>query len=167
MMAKLTKMREKFMSKEKDNTGFTLVELIVVIVILAILVGVTIGGVYGYVAKSRTNTDINNASAIESALQVITTSKDAKGTANKTDEPFTIDNSTAAKTSDDVATALGISSADGKKKVKEILPDGIPVSKSGSTLKGKYSTDAQGRFTSISLKAYTTGAGSTELKAEE
>lgn len=33
----------------RGNKGFTLVELIVVIVILAILVGVTIGGIYMYV----------------------------------------------------------------------------------------------------------------------
>ena len=31
---------------KQSNKGFTLVELIVVIVILAILVGVTIGGIY-------------------------------------------------------------------------------------------------------------------------
>lgn len=31
---------------KKKNKGFTLVELIVVIVILAILVGVTVGGIY-------------------------------------------------------------------------------------------------------------------------
>ena len=165
MMAKLTEMREKLISKKKDNKGFTLVELIVVIVILAILVGVTIGGVYGYVAKSRTNTDINNASAIESALQVITTSKDAIGAANKTDEAFEIDNSTAAITSDTVATKLGITDTNGVKKVKEILPDGIPMSKNKSKLSGKYSTDAQGHFTSISLKAVdSTGSA---LEAQE
>ena len=164
MMAKLTEIREKLISKKKDNKGFTLVELIVVIVILAILVGVTIGGVYGYVAKSRTNTDINNASAIESALQVITTSKDATGTLNATDTAFTIDNSAAAKTSADVASALGITSEDGIKKVKEILPDGVPMSKDKSKLVGKYSTDNQGHFTSISLKAVDSTGSALEAK---
>ncbi len=56
------------MKSRKDNKGFTLVELIVVIVILAILIGVTIGGVMDYVNDARTNTDINNASALEKVV---------------------------------------------------------------------------------------------------
>ena len=50
------------------NRGFTLVELIVVIVILAILIGVTIGGIYMYVGKARENTDENNRSEIEKLI---------------------------------------------------------------------------------------------------
>lgn len=52
-----------------DNKGFTLVELIVVIVILVILIGVTIGGITGYVNRARRNTDINNASSIEKNIR--------------------------------------------------------------------------------------------------
>ena len=47
------------------NKGFTLVELIVVIVILAILVGVTLGGIYAYVNKARINTDMYNAKVVQ------------------------------------------------------------------------------------------------------
>ena len=72
MRQKLSTLRAKLNVAGKENKGFTLVELIVVIVILAILVGVTIGGVYGYVNKSRINTDINNASALSSTLATAT-----------------------------------------------------------------------------------------------
>ena len=55
---------------KKENKGFTLVELIVVIVILAILIGVTLGGIYQYVNKARINTDIHNAQEIKTALGI-------------------------------------------------------------------------------------------------
>lgn len=54
--------------KLRSNNGFTLVELIVVIVILAILIGVSIGGIYSWVNKARQNTDIKNTDTIEKAL---------------------------------------------------------------------------------------------------
>ncbi len=49
---------------KKNNKGFSLVELIVVIVILAIIIGITIGGIYTYVGQSKKNTDIQNAESI-------------------------------------------------------------------------------------------------------
>lgn len=52
-----------------DDKGFSLVELVVVIVILAILIGVTIGGIYQYVNKARTNTDIQNCEMLKNAIQ--------------------------------------------------------------------------------------------------
>lgn len=76
MIKRLKEKVNTLLEARKNNKGFTLVELIVVIVILAILVGVTIGGIYGYVNKARINTDINNASAIQSACAVIGTNKD-------------------------------------------------------------------------------------------
>lgn len=167
MMAKLTEMREKLISKKKDNKGFTLVELIVVIVILAILVGVTIGGVYGYVAKSRVNTDINNAAAIQSTLQILTTCKDAVSSdKNKADGSATLDISSSSKTYTDVATALNITSAGGKNKIKELLPNGIDKSKLGGKLIIKYTTDKNGYITSLTVQA-TEVDGTTILQSDE
>ena len=73
---KMNKLKELRNKVKKNNKGFSLVELIVVIVILAILIGVTIGGIYQYVNKSRINTDINNAASIQSVLAAVATDAD-------------------------------------------------------------------------------------------
>jgi prepilin-type N-terminal cleavage/methylation domain-containing protein len=62
------------MDDDKSNRGFTLIELIVSIVIIAILIGVTILGINRYVAQARLNTDLNNASTINSILPNVMTS---------------------------------------------------------------------------------------------
>ena len=72
--------------RKKDNDGFTLVELIVVIVILAILIGVTITGITSWINKARINTDINNASALNKSLGCLSTKPEVIYWAKKSDE---------------------------------------------------------------------------------
>jgi type IV pilus assembly protein PilA len=55
--------------RKNDNKGFSLVELIVVIAIMAVLVGVLAPQFMGYVEKSREATDIQNLSSVGTALQ--------------------------------------------------------------------------------------------------
>ena len=54
--------------KRDRDSGFSLVELIVVIVIIAILIGATIAGIMGYVGKARVNRDIQVAEQTASLL---------------------------------------------------------------------------------------------------
>ena len=56
--------------KKTNNKGFSLVELIIVIAIMAVLVGVLAPQFIGYVGKAKISTDIQNAQSIASALQV-------------------------------------------------------------------------------------------------
>lgn len=69
------------MEKKMNNKGFSMVELIIVIAIMAVLVVVAAPQYLKYVERGRNSTDRNNATAIESALLVWASDTEA-------DKPF-------------------------------------------------------------------------------
>lgn len=151
---KMNKLKELRNKVRKNNKGFSLVELIVVIVILAILIGVTIGGIYQYVNKSRINTDINNAASITSALSVLSTNKDLVGNAFQR-KTFKI------KWKDKTAiTEEGIGKLDKTdttldntdklvEQMASILTDGLPKSQSNNDFTLEIAWDANGNMQTI------------------
>lgn len=100
--------------KKMNNKGFSLVELIIVIAIMAVLVAVLAPQYMKYVERSRNSTDRDNAAAIESAMMVwgsetvipsgeTAFSVDTTGTTiTITDSAFTVNGSNSAA----VASAL-------------------------------------------------------------
>ena len=90
-----------------NNKGFSLIELIVVIAIMAILVGVLAPQFIKYVESSRQSTDIQNAAAIRSAVEVGVANGDISS--NVTVE---IDGNTIKVTNADAAlTAAGLTNS--------------------------------------------------------
>lgn len=161
----MNKLKEFKAKLKKNNKGFSLVELIVVIVILAILIGVTIGGIYQYVNKSRTNTDVNNASSITSALSVLSTNKALVGSTFK-DATYTLTwqdkcdiNATSGDItkSDTAKTAVTPTVPAGKtidtktigKEMAKILTDGLPKSQSSNDFTLTIAWDKDGNMQTI------------------
>lgn len=63
----------------RKSEGFTLIELIIVVVILAVLIGVTIGGIYSYVVRARKVVDLQTARAIVDAQSLVKVTKGMQG----------------------------------------------------------------------------------------
>ena len=92
--------------KKLNNKGFSLVELIIVIAIMAVLIGVLAPQYLKYVEKSRISSDKDNVSAVVSALTVYGADPDAtlafadgdKITLGRASSAYTVDaNGAAAK----------------------------------------------------------------------
>ena len=72
-----------FNKKKKDNKGFTLVELIIVVAILAILVGLLAPQYTKYVEKSRQSADASNLEELVKAIEVAASDPEVNITAAK------------------------------------------------------------------------------------
>ena len=99
-----------------NNKGFSLIELIVVIAIMAILVGALAPQYMKFVERSRKSTDVQNVAAIKSALEVyaadpmVTTNalETGKVTIKTTEAPVSASNATGNGNA--ALAAAGISS---------------------------------------------------------
>ena len=86
---------------KKNNKGFSLVELIVVIAIMAVLVGVLAPQFIRYVERSRQSTDVQNADQVATALKTYFADQE-----DASDSTVTIKHGAAPATDTNSANAL-------------------------------------------------------------
>ena len=113
----------KFLNKKKDNKGFSLVELIIVVAIMAILVGLLAPQYIKYVEKSRKSADASNLSEMVNAVQIY--AADAESSLPKGTYTITI-NKTATNNVGTTITSTDASSTavdQVKAAVAETAPD--------------------------------------------
>lgn len=104
------------MKKEMNNKGFSLVELIIVIAIMAILVVVLAPQYLKYVERTRNSTDLQNATEMVTAIQTFAADPEAGDKAFEKAATFTITVNTATTITDtsngSVAAALSNAAID-------------------------------------------------------
>lgn len=98
------------MKKELNNKGFSLVELIIVIAIMAVLMGVLAPQYLKYVKSSKVSTDITNAEEIATAINV--------AVADSTSVPVATSIAIASPSASVAKDAVIVKNKDGSDKVK-------------------------------------------------
>ena len=155
-------MLKVFNRKKKDNKGFTLVELVIVVAILAILVGILAPQYTKYVEKSRKAADASNLENLVTAFK--TAASDGNDQIPAGTYTFTINKATKDKTTG--TTTLECEPTDSEQSVSEIY--GIITSYVGENwedtkLKSKKWVDGGKTVTKISAELKVENDGSVKV----
>lgn len=122
-------------TKRRNNKGFSLVELIIVIAIMAILAGILAPQFIKYIGRSRVSTDIQNAQQIATAISA--EFADAARTTKVDKQTIT----------DGTAKWDGDTDADSKSRTQKDVLGGVPKSKVHSDKNFSYEVDKEGGVT--------------------
>lgn len=127
--------------KRLGNKGFSLVELIVVIAIMAVLVGVLAPTLIKNVEKSRESTDMQNLDSLRGS---VVTALSTEKVASETGTGYTFTYDATGKLSTECKTAM-------KAELEEALPKGV-VMKSTAGKSGTVTVTINNGSVSVSVK---------------
>ena len=128
--------------KKLHNKGFSLVELIIVIAIMAVLIGLLAPQFLKYVQRSKYSTDVKNGQEIATVVQTLIA--DNAVTADETDQDF--------------STSTAFAEAKNKKLMAE-----TPVSKVSTANKFFVTYDVKSGKVTVSIG---TGTGNSQIYPE-
>lgn len=130
--------------KKMNNKGFSLVELIIVIAIMAILVGVLAPQYLKYVEKSRVSADMDQLDSVYTACTTAAADPDLKGVPGN-GVSGTLSSGASGTWTAEVCNTIG--SNDGTLKWKSKRSGGAAAASPAGVAAPKWSTDANGNFT--------------------
>ena len=120
----IKKAEEKYLS---SNKGFSMVELIIVIAIIAIISGALAPALIKYINKSRISSDVDTGAAFARAIMAAVTNDAAYDDAEEHSTPFPLNDMDKQDFKDEVFKTFGREDIYGKAK-KDALGDPIPAS---------------------------------------
>lgn len=131
--------------KKLNNKGFSLVELIIVIAIMAVLIGLLAPQFLKYVQRSKYSTDVKNGQEIATVVQTLIA--DNALTTDETDKEFSA------------------STAFAEAKNKKLMAE-TPVSKVSTANKFYVTYDVKSGKVTVSIGTAATGTGSSQIYPE-
>lgn len=111
-------MKKKENERKLNNSGFSLVELIIVIAIMAVLVGVAAPTYIKYVERSRESLDIQNIDSIVTALKIYAVDPQSDQKFNTNDKVTITKDGTSATSPAGSLAALNAITSSGLQSVK-------------------------------------------------
>ena len=145
--------------KRLGNKGFSLVELIVVIAIMAVLVGVLAPTLIKNVEKSRESTDLQNLDSLRGA---VVTALSTESVASETGDGYTFTYDTNGKPASTIKTNMS-------NELNDTLPKGVAM-KSTSGKRGTVTVEINKGVVTVSVKdasgVVTADKSKMEMKAE-